>query len=781
MSSPFVPRLYLFGDTVSVNDGDDVQPLYREDELALARLLFCYGSTAIPITDSRTQFFQSNGGAPRIVSRDVEGERQATRLLESFGAVDVGCAPALAALAEEEAHYLIAAVDEGDSLVHFGAVAVPALRARGWQIVIDTSYPCDVICGERVGEFVAQVATPPARQGAASGVGEATSEEEGWFNLRLGVEIDGELVDLLPGLVELLQSDPGALDLDHLARTTRPFVALPLTAGRLLAIAPARLAGMMEILVELYGGEQPGDWPALHVGCLAQLGEASQGEEPTLVLHGETQLLDRVRRLRGGEGETPVPRDLQATLRPYQSDGLAWLQGLRAAQLGGILADDMGLGKTLQTIAHLLVEWEAGRLDRPALIVCPTSLIGNWRRELGRFAPVLRILAVHGPVRHRLWSKVAEHDVVLTTYPLVHRDAEQWQVHAFHLVILDEAQVIKNPISRVSRAVDALRSRHRLCLSGTPLENRLTELWSLFNFANPGLLGDQRAFDRTFRLPIERDGSAGRLEALRRRVAPFILRRTKAAVAPELPAKTEMVRPIELSGDQRDLYEGIRLSAHEEVRRAIRTKGVGQATIDILGALLKLRQVCCDPRLVKLDAARTVATSAKLNALMRMLEEMLAQGRRPLIFSQFTSMLALITERLTVAGVPFATLTGSTRDRDREVERFESGAAQVFLLSLKAGGTGLNLTSADTVIHYDPWWNPAVQAQATDRAYRIGQKNAVFVYNLIVAGSVEERIVALQDRKRHLAETVLAQSPGDSHWSQTDIDDLFAPLASAPS
>jgi SNF2 family DNA or RNA helicase len=315
-----------------------------------------------------------------------------------------------------------------------------------------------------------------------------------------------------------------------------------------------------------------------------------------------------------------------------------------------------------------------------------------------------------------------------------------------------------------------------LCLSGTPIENNLEELWSLFDFLMPGFLGDAERFRSHFRFPIERAGNTVRLEALRAAVTPFILRRMKESVARELPPKTEIVRPVELDDEQRELYESIRVAAHGDVRRAIRNKGVTGSTIAILDALMKLRQVCCDPRLVNVPSARRVRSSKKLELFFELLRTELAQGRRVLVFSQFTRMLDLIALGLEERGTPFVELTGSTTDRQRVVDRFERREVDVFLISLKAGGTGLNLTSADTVIHYDPWWNGASQAQATDRAYRIGQTRPVFVHNLIVAGSVEERMLRLQQRKAELARSLLGLNGAPSALSERDLDDLFAPL-----
>ena len=341
---------------------------------------------------------------------------------------------------------------------------------------------------------------------------------------------------------------------------------------------------------------------------------------------------------------------------------------------------------------------------------------------------------------------------------------------SFSTIVLDEAQTIKNDKSQAHRSVEAIPADHRLCLTGTPVENNLGELWSLFDFACPGLLGDELHFSRQFRVPIEREKNEERLAALRKLVSPYILRRTKAEVLTELPPKTELRCPVDIRGDQRDLYESIRVAAHAEVRRLIKTKGLAASTIPILGALTKLRQVCCDPALVSLAEASQIRTSAKREAFERMVSDMLGQGRRILVFSQFAQSLARM-------GVQHATITGSTMDRAREVDRFEGRSVPVFLISLRAGGTGLTLTSADTVIHYDPWWNPAVQAQATDRAYRMGQTKQVFVHHLYVAGSVEERILRMQKKKKHVADAILGAGAAEGVLTESDVELLLSPLA----
>jgi SNF2 family DNA or RNA helicase len=493
---------------------------------------------------------------------------------------------------------------------------------------------------------------------------------------------------------------------------------------------------------------------------------------------GPTELRGLARRLRDFHGIRPVPppAGLKADLRPYQQAGLNWLQFLREYELAGVLADDMGLGKTVQTLAHLLVERESGRADRPSLVIAPTSLMTNWRQEAAKFAPALRVLVLHGLDRKAHFERIPEHDLVLTTYPLLPRDLPHLLEHEFHCVILDEAQFIKNAKTTYAQAACQLKARHRLCLTGTPMENHLGELWSLFHFLLPGFLGDELDFNGRFRRPIEKHGDADRRGVLAKRVAPFLLRRRKEQVALELPPKTEITQSVELTGPQRDLYESVRLAMHARVRAEVAKKGLARSRIIVLDALLKLRQICCHPQLLSLPAAKKVKDSAKLDLLLELLTTMLAEGRRVLLFSQFTSLLALIEAELAKREIRYVLLTGDTTDRATPVEQFQRGEVPLFLISLKAGGTGLNLTAADTVIHYDPWWNPAVENQATDRAHRIGQDKQVFVDRLIAVGTVEEKIAALQVRKRALVDGLLnAEGTGKLDLTSEDLDFLFNP------
>nr|WP_281396678.1 DEAD/DEAH box helicase [Roseospira visakhapatnamensis] len=434
------------------------------------------------------------------------------------------------------------------------------------------------------------------------------------------------------------------------------------------------------------------------------------------------------------------------------------MQLLREVGLGGILADDMGLGKTVQALAHLALEKAAGRLDRPSLVVAPTSLMGNWQAEAAQFTPHLRTLILQGPARKADFGRLAEHDLVFSTYPLLGHDGEVLAGQDWHLLILDEAQMVKNPATTAAKTLRRLTARHRLALTGTPVENTLGDLWALFDVLSPGMLGDRKTFNKQWRTPIEKHGDVERQARLSRRLRPFLLRRVKGDVLAELPPRTDIVDHVTLPAAQRSVYEGIRLAMHSKVRDAIARKGLARSRIELLEALLRLRQVCCDPRLVanarqvKRGTRLAEAGSAKLERLLEMLPEMIDEGRRVLLFSQFTSMLDLIAAEVTARALPHVMLTGQTRDRTSLIKRFQGGEVPLFLISLKAGGTGLNLTAADTVIHYDPWWNPAVENQATDRAHRIGQDKAVFVYKLIAEDTIEGKMQVLKDRKQALAD-----------------------------
>ncbi len=614
-----------------------------------------------------------------------------------------------------------------------------------------------------------------------------------WFDLSLGIAINGQRRNILPLLPQLLaqldvvQHSINAINLIAApADCTRATLQLPSyvylqeASGGFLRLPTEPLRPWLAALLDLVGERdlpKEGDTlrltrlEALRVGAALGAGARWQGADS--LRHLVQQLAGR-----SALPETPLPEGLQATLRPYQQQGLDWLQFLRANGLAGVLADDMGLGKTVQTLAHILVEKHAGRLDRPVLIVAPVSLMGNWLREAIRFTPDLRALALHGSARHEAAADMALYDVVIAPYSLLQRDRDRWLEQPWHLVVLDEAQNIKNAHSHAAQVAAELNTRHRLCLSGTPMENHLGELWSLFHFLMPGFLSSQARFKQLFRTPIEKHGDSERMDQLRRRVTPFMLRRAKRDVATDLPDKLESVSSVELGDKQADLYETIRLTTEKAVREALASRGLAKSQIQVLDALLKLRQVCCDPRLVPVPAARKVRQSAKLELLMELLPELLAEGRKVLLFSQFTSMLELIEEELTLRNITWVKLTGQSQKRDAIIERFTSGQVPLFLISLKAGGVGLNLTQADTVIHYDPWWNPAVENQATDRAHRIGQTQQVLVYKLVAQGTIEERILALQARKAALANSLYSDAVARQEplFTENDLSELLKPL-----
>ena len=462
------------------------------------------------------------------------------------------------------------------------------------------------------------------------------------------------------------------------------------------------------------------------------------------------QLTDRHRR--AAEARYEVPACLQGVLRGYQRVGFRWLRSMEELGFGGILADDMGLGKTVQMIALFAAAKERG-VTIPSLVVCPTSVVLNWEREIARFAPHLKVLCIIGDAteRHRRLEMVADCDVVITSYDILKRDMEHYANLEFYYHVLDEAQYIKNSNTQNARAVKSVRSVRRFALTGTPVENRLAELWSIFDFLMPGFLFTRRAFMNRFEAPIQRQETRV-AEHLRQMVAPFILRRLKQEVLTELPPKTERLLPAPMERPQRQVY----LAAVSDLRRTITGGGKlsGKQRITVLSQLTRLRQICCDPRLC---CEGYTGDSAKLDACMDLLREATAAGHKVLLFSQFTSMLALLRERLEEEEIAHFILQGSTpkEERARLVDSFNSDDTPVFLISLKAGGVGLNLTGADMVIHYDPWWNGAVEDQATDRAHRIGQKNPVQVVRLIARDTIEEKIVSLQEQKRQLAQSVV--------------------------
>ncbi len=701
------------------------------------------------------------------VSRHHEAEKIARAELRAAGFEAIEKAMTRGVTHDMQGSFVPINQDLDAAWTEFVQHEVPRLRAAGWQVEMKKEFRFNLAI---VGEWY----------------GEVDESSNDWFNIEIGIEVDGARLSLIPILIKLIRAAPADWSADALARRADDApVLVPLPDGRSASLPFARVRSMLTVLHEIAmrgDGDNPTAklrLPALDAARLADLEHALK-----LRWMGGDRLRALGNKLAGFTAITPVatPKNFHAELRPYQQDGLAWLQFLTAHDLGGVLADDMGLGKTVQTLAHILTEKAAGRLGRPALVVAPTSMMNVWQSEAAKFAPTLKVLVSHGTDRRKSFERIGESDVVLTTYALLGRDEEELKKHKWHLVILDEAQNIKNAKTKAAAIASELVANHRLCLTGTPLENHLGELWSLFNFLLPGFLGEERSFRERYRTPIEREGDSARRAFLARRIKPFLLRRTKAEVAKDLPPKTEITREVDITGAQADLYETVRVAMDKRVRDEIAARGIAKSHIIVLDALLKLRQICCDPRLVKTSAvankkAPPVAKSAKLELLLEMLDELLDEGRSILVFSQFTSMLALIEAELVERKIGYVKLTGETRDRETPVAKFQSGEVKIFLISLKAGGTGLTLTAADTVIHYDPWWNPAVENQATDRAHRIGQTKPVFVYKLVAKGTVEEKIVAMQAGKAALAAGILSGETGATKTlNADDLKALFEPL-----
>lgn len=446
---------------------------------------------------------------------------------------------------------------------------------------------------------------------------------------------------------------------------------------------------------------------------------------------------------------------IQAELRSYQLLGVCWIQHLKRIGLNGLLADDMGLGKTLQTLAHVSLEFAQTPTMAPVLIVAPTSLLGNWLGEIKKFCPHLNSVIYHGTNRDKLQQQLDDSKIWITSYPLVVRDQVFWQTQSISWLVLDEAQSIKNPKTQVSQALRQLTPQYKLCLSGTPVENHLQELWSIVDFLMPDYLGALNHFKAHYQRPIEQDSNAQRMQKLLDRVAPLMMRRTKQNVVKDLPEKTVILKSVALSAEQMDFYDDVRTFHWQNLEEDLASDlPQGQKQVKLLTAITKLRQACCDPKLL---GEETVA-SAKTTECLHMIEELVDEGRSVLVFSQFTRMLDILSEHLDTCSIPHLMLTGASRNRTQLVERFQNAEASVFLISLKAGGVGLNLTRADTVIHFDPWWNSAAEEQASDRAHRIGQTQPVFVYKLITEHTIEEKIAQMQQAKAAISDVVNQQA-----------------------
>jgi SNF2-related domain/Helicase conserved C-terminal domain len=739
---------------------------YQAEEFIFALVQFRYhgGKLLRPLSKNESSVhYEIHGNKRHVLQRDVRAELAAEGRL-----VDLGFTPLRSIVPDYlmDPETLHAWLPEdmisdpfqefevwsdyvhGDSLLH--------LRAEGWVIEVDPA--TGLVIHDAVGFFPSIEADPD------HGIE--------WFRFDAGFEIDGRRLSLIPIIARAIQRGLPSADAPDLPE----YFVFPgeNPEDGSIRFPARRLMEIVDQVRHLFQGRT-------HDGPLRidRLGAATVADALALDSSETVRSLARLaRNLKEIHAlpEVPVPETLNASLRGYQTDGFRWLQFLTTHSLNGILADDMGLGKTVQTLAHLAAE-SAKAPGRPSLVIAPTSVVPNWAAEAEKFTPHLRVLTLHGKERGGDFHRISESDIVITSYPLLVRDFEILANQQWHTVVLDEAQYIKNPKAIAAQNACKLKASHRVCLSGTPMENHLGELWSLMRFLMPGLLGDEKSFNSHLRRPIERDRSHEAQLTLNRRVSPLILRRTKDQVATELPAKTELIHTIDLTKKQTDLYESVRATMDKRVRDAIAAQGLAKSHIIVLDALLKLRQICCHPQLLKSPAAQKVADSAKLDYLTEeLLPTLLEEGRRILLFSTFTSMLELIEAHLEKQNIPHLKLTGQTRDRASLVKRFQAGEVPIFLISLKAGGTGLNLTAADTVIHYDPWWNPAAENQATDRAHRIGQTKPVFVHKLVCRGTIEDRILELQKHKAALVEALLSEETSKLRIDSETLSHLLAPL-----
>jgi superfamily II DNA or RNA helicase len=676
-----------------------------------AEVRFVYGEHAVPLADRRAALLDADQG--RAILRDSVAERALLAQL-----ADLGMYP--------PPRYL-----PGQADVHFPlcslAQVVEQLTAQGWLV-------------ESEGRLI--------RRAGAIHLSVSTSVD--WFELGGGVDFDGVEVPL-PRLLAALRSKHKYVRLDDGTHGLLPDEWLQQFSG-LIDLSDA------DADVLRFSPSQ-----ALLLDSLLAAQEDVQVDDP----------FDQLRqRLRTFEGVEPgsEPRGFRGELRNYQKDGLGWLHFLREFRFGGCLADDMGLGKTVQVLALLQSRrtrrLKQGQQRRPSLVVVPKSLVFNWIDEATRFAPRLRVLDYTGLGRHALLQQLDQCDLLVTTYGTLRRDVLPLKEIRFDYVILDESQAIKNANSQAAKACRLLQADHRLAMTGTPVENNLGELWSLFEFLNPGILGRSRAF-HDFVKQGQESGESARL--LSRALRPFLLRRTKEQVLSELPDKTEQTLHCEMAPKQRKLYEELREYYRRSLAQRVEQVGIEQAKIHVLEALLRLRQAACHPGL--LDATRIGESSAKLDLLLAQIREIVAEGHKALVFSQFTSLLAIVRTHLDKLDITYEYLDGRTRDRKERVQRFQEDAGcPLFLISLKAGGHGLNLTAADYVFILDPWWNPAVESQAIDRAHRLGQTRNVFAYRLICRDTVEDKIVELQRSKRELADAII--SADNSLIRQLSVEDL---------
>lgn len=699
-----------------------VPRLYLKEQAGnlLIELRFGYGAHEFQGKTATEFGYKADRSRNRVlrIHRDVEMERECESLLRQTGAVAVKSGT-FSTKPEETVAWLL---DQANRLTEvgfelYGVEAVESFKVRRSmpKINIEVSSKID------------------------------------WFDLKLMVDFDGIQVSLK--------------ELKKAISAGNPY--LQLSDGSTARIPDTWLQKFKHLMQLGEADEENVKLSRAHVTLIDALSE--QADE----VHTDPDYRTFLRQLNDFQGikEVPVPAALNGTLRPYQKTGFHWLKFLQDYRFGGCLADDMGLGKTVQTLTLLLSEKEKG-VDKPTLIVSPKSVIFNWEQEIAKFAPQLRALRHEGLERKRDTADFADVDVVLTTYGILRRDITFLKERPFHYVILDESQYIKNPTSLTARATRMLHSEYRLVLTGTPIENNTLELWSQMAFLNPGMLGSQRYFQTAFVTPIEKhsdDATAGFLQKL---IFPFVLRRKKEQVEKDLPPKTESIFYAKMLPGQEKLYTYWRDYYRASILNAIETDGLARSRIAVLEGLTKLRQIACHPMLIDPDQERS---SGKYEAFIEQLDEIVAEGHKVLVFSQFVKMLTILRQHFDKTNTQYEYLDGSTQNREKHVRNFqENKDIKLFLISLRAGGTGLNLTAADYVIHYDPWWNPAVEMQATDRSHRIGQEKHVFVYKFITKDSVEEKVLELQRRKQQLADNLISTERAFfKQLTKEDIQSLF--------
>jgi superfamily II DNA or RNA helicase len=718
------PHFQLKADGDLIEARARLKVLYQEHEFDVPASGFPSPLAFLPPAERNGHVLDTRAARPRIVRRDVGGEMAAVQQLLSLGfEVD----PKVGDL-----------VIRNDKAISFWTEGVGSLPEE-W----DRFIPNDLV------DVTIRSGAVSPRMRVSSGVD--------WLSLDMSFDVEGVAVDeeelrmcLEKGrrLVKLADGTYAPLERDQVGEVLARMAEIVASSGSRKKV-PLSQAGRVQDLLRLMSD--------------------SVVATPTRALFDKFGDVGSIEII-------PKPRQLKASLREYQKEGFSWLVFLHNMNTGGILADDMGLGKTLQTIALLC--WTKQKDKKGlSLVVAPTSVVQNWQREIEKFAPHLSVVVWQGSDRHAQAASAGEADLLITSYALLRRDEEFLGTLDLKYAILDEAQHIKNPLSATARAAKRLKSERRLALTGTPIENRLSEFWSIFDFVAPNMLGSLKTFEEQYGRPIER----GDLESARKlgaTVRPFVKRRTKSEVEKDLPAKIEQEIIVPLAEEQSKLYKQMTKQIRDSLLSTVEEKGIAKSQIQILAALTRLRQVACDPRLLKIPGDFDNEESGKLNALREIVSEAVSGGHRLLVFSQFVEMLKLIKEALDADGVVYEYLDGSTPGDERlgKVDHFNNDpTVQAFLISLKAGGTGLNLTGADTVIHFDPWWNPAVEDQATDRAHRIGQTKVVTVYRLIARGTVEEKILKLSEKKRALVENVLAtEGTPLKGLTKQDVDDLFS-------